>query len=71
MRVLIVFVLGLLLGAAGFHVYYHAQSAAKQCGWDHPFDRNARDACEARATFTGYAKGARKQLDSLIGNLSR
>ncbi|WBO20792.1 hypothetical protein [Sphingomonas abietis] len=71
MRVLIVFALGLLLGAAGFHVYYRSLSAPQQCGWNHPLDRSARDACEQRATFTGYAKGARRQLDNLIGDLSR
>lgn len=70
MRSLLLLLLGLVAGAALFHLYYLGLSSTKRCGWDHPIDGSARDACVARATFTGYAQGARKALDSLIGDVS-
>ncbi len=69
MRTLIVFLSGLLLGAALFHLYYREQAPAGRCRWDHPIDHAARSDCEARATFKGYARDARDKLDSLIGNV--
>ncbi len=70
MRSLLLLLLGLLAGAALFHVYYLGLAPAARCPWDHPLDRGAREQCEARATFTGYANGARKQLDHLIEDVS-
>jgi len=69
MRSLLLLLLGLVAGAMLFHVYYLGLTPAKRCGWDHPLDRGARDACVSRATFTGYANGARKALDNLIDDL--
>jgi hypothetical protein len=70
MRSLLLLLLGLVAGAALFHVYYLGLAPAKRCGWDHPLDRPARDACAARASFAGYASGARRQLDHLIEDVS-
>lgn len=70
MRSLLLLLLGLVAGAALFHLYYLGLSPTKRCGWDHPIDGSARDACVTRASFTGYAKGARKALDSLIDDVS-
>ena len=70
MRSLFLLLLGLVAGAALFHVYYLGLAPAKRCAWDHPLDGGARDACTARATFAGYANGARKQLDHLIDDVS-
>lgn len=69
MRTLIVFLSGLLLGAALFHLYYLERAPAGRCRWDHPIDHAARSDCEARVTFKGYARDAREKLDSLIGNV--
>jgi hypothetical protein len=69
MRTLIIFLLGLFLGAALFHLYYLEQAPAGRCRWDHPLDHAARSDCEAHATFKGYARDAREKLDSLIGNV--
>lgn len=66
MRTLIVFLSGLILGAALFHLYYLEQAPTGRCGWDHPIDHAARSDCEARATFKGYAEDAREKLDGLI-----
>lgn len=70
MRILIALLIGLVAGAACFHVYYLGLDPAPRCGWDHPIDHDAREACEARATFKGYAGGARKKLDDLVGQIS-
>jgi hypothetical protein len=70
MRVLIIFILGLLIGAAAFHAYYLNQAPAKRCGWDHPFDDSGRKACVPSGS-PGYTKAARGELDDLVGNVSR
>lgn len=69
MRSLILLLLGLVAGAALFHIHYLGLAPAARCGWDHPLDDQARKACVATATFTGYAKGARKALDHLIDDV--
>ena len=69
MRSLLLLLLGLVAGAALFHVYYLGLAPTSRCVWDHPVDHDARNACVARATFTGYANGARKALDHLIDNV--
>ena len=70
MRSLLLLLLGLVAGAVLFHVYYLGLSPTKRCGWDHPIDGSARDACVSRATFSGYAGNARKALDNLIDDVS-
>jgi len=70
MRSLLLLLLGLVAGAALFHAYYLDLSPTSRCLWDHPVDHGARNACIARAAFTGYASGARKQLDHLIDDVS-
>lgn len=70
MRSLLLLLLGLVAGAVLFHVYYLGLSPTKRCGWDHPIDGSARDACVSRATFSGYARTARKALDNLIDDVN-
>ena len=70
MRSLLLLLIGLLAGAALFHVYYLRLAPPKRCAWDHPLDRGAREACVSGATFAGYASGARKQLDHLIEDIN-
>lgn len=70
MRSLLFLMLGLFAGALLFHVYYLGLAPASRCSWDHPLDSHARDACVARASFTGYATGARKALDHLVDDVS-
>jgi hypothetical protein len=70
MRSLLLLLLGLFAGAVLFHLYYLGLAPANRCAWDHPLDRGAREACVSRATFAGYAIGARKQLDHLIEDVS-
>ncbi|MDH7640356.1 hypothetical protein [Sphingomonas oryzagri] len=69
MRSLILLLFGLVAGAVLFHVYYLGLAPTARCGWDHPIDGQARKACVATATFTGYANGARKALDHLIDDV--
>jgi hypothetical protein len=72
MRNLIVLLVGALLGAAAFHVYYLRLDPPTRCGWDHPVDADARRTCRAavRLDLHGYAVKARRDLDSLIGTIS-
>jgi hypothetical protein len=70
MRSLLFLILGLFAGAMLFHLYYSGLAPTSRCHWDHPLDSHARDACVARATFTGYATGARKALDNLVDDVS-
>ena len=74
MRTLLSLILGGLLGAILFHLYYLRLPAERRCGWDHPLDDHAKAACVADAStpagnFHGYAKRARKDLDDLIGKV--
>jgi hypothetical protein len=69
-RAVLALLLGLVVGAAGFHLWYLNQPAAARCGWDHPFDAAARTACRAGAT-PGYAAKARADMDALVGTVSR
>lgn len=66
MRALLIFILGLLLGAALFHVHYRSLTPAARCAWDHPFDDSGRDRCVTAASSAGYGAGARRQLDNLV-----
>ena len=70
MRILLVFILGLLIGAAGFHAYYVRLAPADRCGWDHPFSDGAREVCRERRTQGGYDAAARRALDTLIENVA-
>ncbi|MBA2932572.1 hypothetical protein HZF05_00555 [Sphingomonas sp. CGMCC 1.13654] len=70
MRSLLLLLLGLVAGAVLFHLYYLGLTPTHRCAWDHPIDASAHDACVSRASFTGYANGARKALDHLIDDVS-
>lgn len=71
MRSLILVLVAALLGAAAFHLYYLRLGPPARCGWDHPLDAQARTACrEATASAHGYAAKARRDLDSLIGEVA-
>ena len=41
MRNLILMLVGALLGAVAFHVYYLRLDPSVRCGWDHPIDAEA------------------------------
>jgi hypothetical protein len=69
MRTLLVFAVGLLIGAAGFHAYYRSLDDAARCGWDHPLDDGGKRRCGA-GEVGGYSKRARGQLNQLIDNVS-
>jgi hypothetical protein len=69
LRALIIFVLGALIGAVAFHVYYVRLTPQAQCGWDHPFDDGAKRAC-VLARQPGYTAKARAALDDLVGEVS-
>jgi hypothetical protein len=72
-RGLMILLLGAIIGAAGFHLYYLRLDAHARCRWDHPSDRHLRDLCEAGGagdTQQGYGKPARQELDRLIGKIS-
>ena len=74
MRSLIVLLVGVLLGAATFHLYYLRLAPDARCGWDHPLDAGARARCRTAAAaldLHGYAVKARRDLDSLIGRVAR
>ena len=60
-------------GAASFHVYYRSLPDTARCRWDHPFDREAKQACRhsAAANVSGYSPEAARQLDKLIDKVSR
>lgn len=73
MRGLILLLLGAVLGAVAFHVYYLRLDAPARCGWDHPIDAQAKASCRETAlaaTAHGYAAKARRDLDSLIGQVA-
>jgi len=72
MRALILLLVGALIGAAVFHLYYLRLSPPARCGWDHPIDARAKATCVAATTASahGYAAKARRDLDSLIGQVS-
>lgn len=65
-RLILVFAIGLVAGAAGFHGYYRQLDAPARCGWDHPFDDAAAARCRAAGGGDGYAPEARHALDRLI-----
>ena len=74
MRGLIILLLGAVIGAACFHVYYLRLDGHARCRWDHPGDGHLRGLCEAGGAGDarqGYEKPARQQLDRLIGKISR
>jgi hypothetical protein len=69
---LLLLLVGAILGAALFHTYYRGLEPAARCHWDHPLDRQAREACVAAATtHAAYSAKARRELDDLVGNVSR
>jgi hypothetical protein len=70
MKTLMALILGTVLGAALFHVYYLRQPAAAKCLWDHPLDEQARLRCEHDLAIDGYARDARKQLNDLIAKVA-
>ena len=73
MRSLILVMLAALLGAAAFHVYYLRLNSSARCGWDHPFDAQAKADCRAVSKAVGsngYVAKARRDLDSLIGRVA-
>jgi hypothetical protein len=68
-----VLLLGGVIGAAIFHLYYLRLDRAHRCNWDHPLDTQARAQCQDTGVdekVRGYAAKARKELDSLIGNVA-
>ena len=72
MRALILLLAGALIGAAAFHLYYLRLDPPARCGWDHPIDVQARATCRTTAAVGGahgYAAKARRDLDSLIGQV--
>ena len=74
MRNLMLLLVGALLGAVAFHLYYRHLAPSARCEWDHPVDASARADCRTGALVSdvhGYAVKARRDLDSLIGNISR
>ncbi|WP_019832942.1 hypothetical protein [Sphingomonas sp. PR090111-T3T-6A] len=73
LRSFVLLVVGALLGAALFHLYYVGLSPEKRCGWDHPFDDRAKALCSEpapAAAAAGYGRKARHDLDGLIDNVS-
>jgi hypothetical protein len=71
MRALILLLVGAVLGAAAFHLYYLRLDPPARCGWDHPIDAQARAMCrDASTSAHGYAAKARRDLDSLIGEVA-
>ena len=66
MRILLSLLLGLVVGAAGFHAYYLKLPAADRCSWDHPLSPVARDDCRRAVTVAGYGAAGRAALDKLI-----
>ena len=71
-RALILLLLGGVLGAVLFHVYYLRLARESRCGWDHPLDQQAQARCrdaEVGEKARGYATKARRELDNLIGNV--
>ncbi len=65
--------LGGVIGAALFHFYYLGLDRQRRCVWDHPLDRQLREACQEAGVgekVRGYAAKARRELDSLIGNVA-
>ena len=72
MRTLIVLLLGGVLGAALFHLYYLRLDREHRCAWDHAFDERAQTQCREAGVgekVSGYATKARRELDNLIGNV--
>jgi hypothetical protein len=67
-------VVGAVLGALVFHLYYLHLAPAERCGWDHPLADEARSSCRDAsaipAGFHGYEKRARHDLDDLVGKVS-
>jgi hypothetical protein len=74
LRSLLVLVVGAVLGALVFHLYYLHLAPAERCGWDHPLADEARSSCRDAsaipAGFHGYEKRARHDLDDLVGKVS-
>jgi hypothetical protein len=73
MRAVILLLVGALIGAAAFHLYYLGLNPPARCGWDHPIDADARRTCREESiggTPHGYAAKARRDLDSLIGKIA-
>ena len=73
LRSLLLLVVGALLGAGLFHLYYVGLGPDARCGWDHPLDDHAKALCRepARvATTPGYGRKARHEMDGLIENVS-
>ncbi len=73
LRNLVLLLVGALLGAALFHVYYVGLAPEARCGWDHPFDDRAKAQClgtQPTATTPGYGRKARHEMDGLIANVS-
>jgi hypothetical protein len=70
MRSFLLLLVGALAGAGLFHAYYVNLSPGSRCGWDHPFDDRAKAACVAQASFKGYDRTERREMDDLIGRVS-
>ncbi len=45
MRNLVLLLIGMMLGAALFHVYYLRLDPLARCSWDHPLDAEAKARC--------------------------
>jgi hypothetical protein len=71
MRSFLLILIGALVGAALFHLYYVRLAPEGRCGWDHPLDDRAKAACVSQASFTGYGKAARHEMDDLVGKLGQ
>ena len=49
MRNLVLLLIGIMLGAALFHVYYLRLDPLARCSWDHPLDAEAKARCRDAA----------------------
>lgn len=73
LRSLVLLLLGALIGAAVFHLYYRGLEPSKRCGWDYPFDDHGRGLClqgGPAAATPGYGRKARHEMDGLIANVA-
>ena len=71
LRTLIILLLGGVLGAGLFHLYYLRLDRESRCSWDHPLDQPARTLClqaDGGEKVRGYDTKARRELDNLIGS---
>lgn len=70
MKALIGCLVGLFLGAIGFHLYYLQQPLETRCGWDHPLDDHLKEACIASG-LPGYSTASRHALDELVKDVGQ